>query len=159
MTEQDITQRSVVHASFTLERSYPVSPDRVFAAFADPVKKARWFGWPEELQRGENEFDFRVGGREKATGGTEGGAVYGFTCTYQDIVPSERIIYTYDMVQDDARISVSLATIEFGPEGTGTRLIVTEHGAFLDALDTVEQRRAGTEELLTALGRELDEHA
>lgn len=53
------------------------------------------------------------------------------------------------------RISVSLATIEFKPEGSGTRLIVSEYGAFLDGLDTVEARRTGTEWLIGQLGAEL----
>lgn len=159
MTKEDTSERGVVHASFTLERSYPAAPARVFGAWSDPVKKARWFGWPEALQRGEHEFDFRVGGREKASGGPEGGATYAFSSIYQDIVPGQRIIYSYDMLEDDRRMSVSLATIEFLAEGSGTRLVVTEHGTFLDGLDTVDRRRAGTEELLSALGTDLVEHA
>jgi uncharacterized protein YndB with AHSA1/START domain len=34
---------NVAHATFTLERSYPVPPARVFAAWAEPAAKARWF--------------------------------------------------------------------------------------------------------------------
>ena len=34
---------NVTHATFALERSYPVPPARVFAAWADPAAKARWF--------------------------------------------------------------------------------------------------------------------
>ncbi len=33
----------------------------------------------------------------------------------QDIVPDERIIFTYDMRLDETRISVSLATVELEP--------------------------------------------
>ena len=35
-----------------------------------------------------------------------------YDARYQDIVPNERIIYSYDMHLDDKRISVSLATVE-----------------------------------------------
>jgi uncharacterized protein YndB with AHSA1/START domain len=35
--------RYVTHATFSLERIYPVPPARVFAAWADPAAKARWF--------------------------------------------------------------------------------------------------------------------
>ena len=31
----------VAHGSFSIERAYPASPERVFAAFRDPVKKRR----------------------------------------------------------------------------------------------------------------------
>ena len=33
---------SVTHSTFVIERSYPTTPERVFAAFADPAKKRRW---------------------------------------------------------------------------------------------------------------------
>ena len=36
-------EQSVIHSTFVIERSYPAKPERVFAAFADPAKKRRWF--------------------------------------------------------------------------------------------------------------------
>ncbi len=38
-----MTDRCVIHSTFSLERIYPAPPARVFAAWADPVAKARWF--------------------------------------------------------------------------------------------------------------------
>jgi uncharacterized protein YndB with AHSA1/START domain len=43
-----VTDRSVTHATFVVERSYDAPPARVFAAWADPEAKARWFASPEE---------------------------------------------------------------------------------------------------------------
>ena len=43
-----MTDRSVTHSTFVVERSYDASPARVFAAWADPGAKARWFASPEE---------------------------------------------------------------------------------------------------------------
>jgi len=43
-------QRSVTHSTFVIERSYAVTPERVFAAFADPEKKRRWFVDDEESE-------------------------------------------------------------------------------------------------------------
>ncbi len=73
-----------------------------------------------------------------------GGPVHSYEARYQDIIPNERIVSTYDMHLDGARISVSLATIEFKPAGTGTRLILTEQGAYLDGHDQPEMRPSGT---------------
>ena len=71
-------------------------------------------------------------------------------------MPNERIIISYDMHLDDKRISVSLATVELKPKGSGTRLVFTEQGAFLDGFDDPGQREKGTLDLLDALGAELE---
>jgi uncharacterized protein YndB with AHSA1/START domain len=150
-----VTSRSVAHATFVIERSYPVPPARVFAAFADPVAKARWFGAPTEDGNPDLELDFRIGGREVNRGGPAGGPVFTFDALYQDIVTNERIITTYYMLMDDVRISVSVATVEFSADGDGTRLVFTEQGVFLDGHDTAAQREQGTRELLDSLGKAL----
>ena len=149
-----MTERSVTHASFVVERDYDASPDRVFAAWADPAAKARWFRGTEEAPD-EYELEFRVGGRELNRGAGPDGQMYTYEGLYQDIVPDERIVYTYDMHMDDQRISVSLATVELRPAGDGTRLILTEQGVFLDGMDNVKQREQGTHGLLDKLEAEL----
>ena len=57
------------------------------------------------------------------------------------------------------RISVSVATTEMRPDGGGTRLLVTEYGAFLDGLDSSEQRHQGTEWIMDQLGAWLEKQA
>jgi uncharacterized protein YndB with AHSA1/START domain len=44
-----IKERSVTHGTFVIERSDPVSAERVFAAFADPARKKRWFAEGEGI--------------------------------------------------------------------------------------------------------------
>ena len=116
-----MTDRSVTHATFVLERGYDASPARVFAAWADPAAKARWFAGPEEWGPDEFELDFRVGGREVSRGGPQGGPVHRYEARYQDIVADERIVYSYWMHMDETLISVSVATVELQAEGSGTR--------------------------------------
>jgi uncharacterized protein YndB with AHSA1/START domain len=150
-----MTQRSATHATFTIERHYPVHPARVFAAFADPEAKARWSDSPDVVPAGDPaEFDFRVGGHERFGVKLIDGPTYGYDAVYYDIVADERIVYCYEMYADGARISVSVATIEFTEGGDGTTLTYTEQGAFLDGLDKAEDRKQGTEELLDGLMKE-----
>ena len=131
-----MTERSVVHSTFVIERVYPAAPAKVYLALSDPDAKRRWFADPDSPTPSRYEMDFRIGGKEVNAGGPKEGPIYIFAATYQDIVPNERIVYSYDMLAGDVRISVSLATIELRPEGTGTRLVLTEQGAFLDGHDT-----------------------
>jgi uncharacterized protein YndB with AHSA1/START domain len=144
-----MTERSVTHSTFTIERDYDAPPARVFAAWSDPEAKAQWFG------ASDFELDFRVGGREINRGGPDGGPVFTYQALYQDIVEGERIVYTYDMLMDDTRISVSVSTVEFAAVGDGTRLTYTEQGAFLDGHDTPEQREGGTGTIFDKLGEVL----
>jgi uncharacterized protein YndB with AHSA1/START domain len=150
-----MAERSVTHATFVVERTYDAPPARVFAAWADPAAKARWFAGPEDWEAAGHELEFRVGGREVSRGGPQGGPVHTYDARYHDIVPDERIVSTYELHVDGTRISVSLATVEFKPAGAGTRLTYTEQGAFLDGHDTPAQREQGAGALLDALGAEL----
>lgn len=150
-----MTTRSVLHDTFTLERHYDVPPTRVFQAFADPAAKAQWFTGPSDWKQYESSFDFREGGGEVSVSGPDGGPVIAFRTLYQDIVPDQRIVYTYEMAMDGKRISVSVATIELRPDSGGTKLILTEQGVYLDGLDSPKLRIEGTEGLLDSLGKYL----
>ena len=144
-------------AELRIERRYETRRAEVFAAWSSAEAKARWFMGPDEWQREPLELDFRVGGRERSVGGAVGGPVYTCNAIYWDIVEPERIVYTYEMLEDERRISVTLATVELAADGNGTRLVLTEHSAFLDGLVDPSLREQGWGSLLDALGRALAE--
>lgn len=149
--------RTVVHDTFVLERRYPASAQRVFGAWASQAAKDQWFGPDEQVEAFEHALDFRVGGRETIHARIVGqDATITLDALYQDIVDGQRIVYSYEMTMNGRRISVSVATIEFLSEGSGTVLILTEQGAYLDGLDTRAQREEGTVALLDQLGTYLD---
>ena len=148
--------RSVVHGAFHLERAYDATAEEVYRALSDEAAKSRWFFGPEGWRLIERTMDFRVGGRERVKGGFDGGVTTTFDAVYHDIVPRERIVYTYEMHLDDRKISVSLATLQIKPEGRGgTRLTVDEQGAFLDGYDDAGARERGTSELLDKIAASL----
>ncbi len=144
--------RYVTHATFSLERSYPVPPARVFAAWAEPAAKARWFA-PGPDSR--HQLDFRVGGSEVAHGGPEDGPVMTFESLYRDIVPGERIVYTSTLSADGDVMAVSVTTVEFSTAEGGTRLVLTEQDACLDGREEPVWREHGTAAQLDVLAAEL----
>jgi uncharacterized protein YndB with AHSA1/START domain len=148
-------ERTVTHGTFVIERSYPVTPQRVFAAFSDPAKKRRWFAEDDEPEIDEFEMDFRVGGVERKRFKVK----IGFICTnhtvYLDIVPNSRIVFAYTMSAGDHRFSSSQATVELLPTEKGTDLIFTEQGAYFEGSDGPQMREGGWRELLKQLETEL----
>jgi uncharacterized protein YndB with AHSA1/START domain len=147
--------RSVVHATFRIERTYPASAAQVFKALTEPAAKAKWFTGGTGYTLLAREMDVRPGGREHVKGRWESGVVSTFAAVYHDVVADERIVYAYEMHLDDRKISVSLATMEIIPAGTDTQLVMTEQGAFLDGYDNVSSREHGSNFLLDALGKSL----
>lgn len=147
----DKKQHSIVHGTFTLERTYPVKPEKVWAAFSVPEHKKKWFGG-DDWQQLEEKFDFRVGGVEVSIGKHASGVVSAFECRYYDLIENVRMVYAYQMHLDGKKISVSLATIELEQVGSSTKLTMHEDGAYLDGYDDNGSRRGGTEWLLGKLG-------
>ncbi len=147
-------ERSIVHATFTLERTYPLPPARVFEAWADPKIKARWFaGSPDNY-----EMEFRPGGIEHNHAVHEGKRMT-WESLYREIVHGERIVYTSVLSEDDTVATASLTTVEFVDDGGGTKLVLVEAGAYLDGREQPAWREEGTGDWLEALGRHLKEEA
>ena len=119
------------------------------------MAKAKWFTGPDGFTQLAREMDVRPGGRELLKGRWAGGVVSSFEAIYHDVVVDERIIYSSAMHLDQRKISVSLSTFELKPAATGTRLVLTEQGAFLDGYDDAGSRERGSGHLLDALGRSL----
>ncbi len=155
-----MTDQSVVHSTFVIERTYPTTPERVFDAFADPNKKRRWFAERSGAPLEEFKMDFRVGGVDRIRtllpqDSPFPGVALENNTSYQDIVPNRRIVLAYTMTLGDQRISASLATVEFLPTEKGTDLIFTEQSAFFPGADGAERREEGWRKLLEALANEL----
>ncbi|MBL3684232.1 hypothetical protein F2981_08585 [Sinorhizobium meliloti] len=119
-------------------------PEQVFEDFADPAAHDRWFvkadNWPSpNIAR----LPHRRPGKRPVQPGRK---VFYFNETiYLDIVEnggSSRPIPW----RGRAALSASIATVDLIPEGTGTRVVFTEQGAFLDGLERVEYRREGWEQ-------------
>jgi uncharacterized protein YndB with AHSA1/START domain len=159
--EEAMAERSVIHDTFAIERTYPAGRPRVFAAFASEEAKDAWGDTGDlghaEPATGPAEFDFRIGGHERF-GNVYQGVSYTYDALYYDIVPDQRLVYSYEMYADGVRISVSVTTIEFADSGEGTTLTWTEQGVYLDGIDGEDAprlRQEGTTEILDGLAKYL----
>ena len=148
----NVTERSQIHATFVIERTYPVPVEAVWHALSDNDVRDQWFGAGDAFDVQEKSHEFRVGGHGIEQGQWHGGPRSRFTSTYTDIVDLQRIVFTYDMWVEERHMSTSLTTIVLEPDGDHTRLTYTEQGVHLDGLDSPEGREEGTKGLLEQLG-------
>jgi uncharacterized protein YndB with AHSA1/START domain len=158
--ENVMAEQRTIHSTFVIERNYPQTPERVFAAFAQPARKRRWYAEGDhEIQ--EFELEFRVGGNERFRYRfKEGHPIAGSEIlnegTYQDIVPEKYIVMTSKMSLNGKPIIVMLATFEFLSAETGTDLILTHQGTFLASMPGPQMIEEGWRTLLDRVAKELE---
>lgn len=147
-------ERSQIHATFVIERTYPVPVAAVWHALSDSHARDQWLTAGEAFQAAEKSHEFRVGGHGTEEGQWRDGTRSRFRSTYTDIVDQQRIVFTYDMWVDGKHLSTSLTTIalEPDPDRDYTHLTYTEQGVHFDGLDSPEGREEGTKGLLSQLG-------
>jgi uncharacterized protein YndB with AHSA1/START domain len=148
----NVTERSQTHATFVIERTYPVPVEAVWHALSDNDERDQWFGAGDAFDVQEKTHEFRVGGHGTEEGQWHGGPRSRFISVYTDIVDLQRIVFTYDMWVEERHLSTSLTTIVLEPDGDYTRLTYTEQGVHYDGLDSPEGREEGTKGLLDQLG-------
>lgn len=165
-----MSRPSTDHGTFVIERAFAAPVERVFAAWSDAETKRRWNACHDDWKTVEHRLDFRVGGEEMNDVVRPDGVVHAFRARFHDIVPGERIVYSYDMHVGDVRISVSLVTITFERSAPRkarsakiaseeTRMTFTEQVVFLDGHGDLDERREGTEVGLARIAPELDRGA
>jgi uncharacterized protein YndB with AHSA1/START domain len=139
----------VTHSTFTLERRYPASVERVFEAWANPEARKRWMA-----QGAEHSQDFVVGGLETVKGFDGQGRPLTYEARYAEIVPNERILTTSTLHTEDQLSTVSVTSVEFRADDAGTLLVLTEHGVYLAGQEQPAWREHGTGQQLDTLAAE-----
>lgn len=156
-----MSDETIQQGAFDIEQVYPQPTARVFAAFAEPGLKRRWFAEGLDHEVEHFAMQFEVGGREQAhfrlkPGNPYSGTVLIHEGVFLDIVPQRRIVIASTMAFGEQRFSASLATFQFQPDGReGTRLLFNHQSVYFEGGDGPERRKEGWLHLLSCLKREL----
>ena len=149
------TSRCVTHETLTFERTLKVTPQRVFAAYADVAARARW-GVPSDTAAiVYSAANFTVGGQDDYRCGGKDDLRFSGITRYEDIVRNQRIVYVESISTQGKLLAVSLITWELLPHANGTRLIITDQLTALDGSDIGAGTRFGMNAALDNLAREL----
>ena len=105
--------------SLTLKRRINAPPEKVYAAWTDPEKIARWFG-PSQVKAGsvQAEIDLRVGGRYRISFESGDGEYFQVDGVYREVTPNARIAFSWawhSTPERELQVTVSLQ-----PDGGGT---------------------------------------
>jgi uncharacterized protein YndB with AHSA1/START domain len=150
-----MSRSTIFPTSFTIERRLPGPPQKVFAAWADPAARRRWSDCHPDALENDFALDFRPGGEGLHRVVYADGAVQVVRMHHFDVVEPLRAVYAYEITLDGRRLSVSLVTVEFRPEGEGALMAYGEQLAYLDGHYDIEERIHGTHEGFDRLELEL----
>lgn len=134
-----------------IEKLYPVSPERVFAAWASAEAMLAWSAPPEGWTMHCDAFALTVGHTDEWRFGVIGKTPYINRNQYSAIEPGRRIAYTTTLslgrqLQFAGAVCVTLESVS-----GGCRLVCTETGIHFDQ-DDREGHREGWSAMLDALG-------
>lgn len=154
-----MNRKPIHHASFSVERAYKSSRARVYKGFTDNASRRRWLiesdGWT--IHHIDAPSEVRPGAVESSKFSPPGAEiVLTNDTTFLDVQEDERLIFAYAMTLEGEPLSSSLTTVEFLDDGNGSRIVLTEQGAYAGDED-VAGRKHGTSLLLEALAKEIGE--
>lgn len=134
-----------------LSRQLSASPERVFKAWLDPVAFKSWFKPNPSIEVTTVEIDPRVGGEYRFVMAGGDGQEYVGAGVYEEIVPSEKLVFTWKPCgePDTTRVTVSLR-----PSGSGTELTLTHE--LLPSAESRDNHEKGWTSCLDSLVKHAD---
>ena len=136
-----------------ITRSFDAPRELVFKAHTDPNWIAQWWG-PRIYTTIVDKLELRPGGSWRILNRDKDGNEYGFHGTFREIVPSERITWTFEFEGMPGHVTVE--TVTFEDVGSGTTK-VTARAVYDSVGDRDGMLQSGMEEGLDDSYRRLDE--
>ena len=122
-------QRLATKPALTLERHYPVAPEKVWRAWTDPQAVSKWWGPGPGEPVSAAELDVRVGGRFRIVFGGPDGKAHECAGVYREVVPNRRLVFTWSWPRTTPE-RISVVTVEFRAAPQGTDLVFTHEELF-----------------------------
>jgi uncharacterized protein YndB with AHSA1/START domain len=138
----------------TLERTYPVAPEKVWHAWTNAEAVKRWWGPGGPQPVSVAELDVRVGGRFRIVFGGEQGRDHEVQGLYKEVVPHRKLVFTWTWPNSTPERE-SLVTLLFKAVGKGTELQFKHEQLFDDTVR--DNHKAGWTEAFGKLERFLDQ--
>jgi len=119
----------VTRPSLTLKRRLDAPPAKVYAAWTDPEKIARWFG-PAQVVAGSvrADIDARIGGRYRVSFKMADGGHNEVAGVYREMVPNQKLSFSWAWHSTPER--ESQVTVSLKPDGDGTLLTLLHEQLF-----------------------------
>jgi uncharacterized protein YndB with AHSA1/START domain len=118
----------LIEPSLTLKRRLKAAPQAVYDVWTDPTKIVKWFG-PDSGPVEHAAFDVRVGGKYTVIFRTEDGEQHQVSGVYREVIPNEKLVFTWAWRSTPERESV--VTLQIKPDGDGS-LLTLQHEKFFD---------------------------
>ncbi len=137
----------------TFQRTFSAPREKVFEAWTDPEALKQWFGPHDDFQIPSVEVDAKVGGKYRFVLISPDGNNNTVAGTYREVVPGEKLVFTWSWVEGGMDIGETLVTVEFREDGEQTEVSITH-----EQLPNEEARQAhsdGWNGTLARLGRYL----
>jgi len=103
--ESDLVITVVSDTELLITREFNAPRDLVFRAMTDPVLLARWWG-PRQYRTVVDTMDARPGGKWRMRNIGADGVEHAFRGEFRELVPSERIVWTFEYEPLPGHISV-----------------------------------------------------
>lgn len=133
----------VTHDTVVFERVFPVSPDRLFQAYADPREREIWSPPFEGVEVKIDRSDVRSGGSETSRCGPSGDLKWRMDLSYHRVEPGAHICFTETLREGDMLMTVSQSTFEISAAPEGCRLRLTDQVASYIGADGIEGHKEG----------------
>jgi uncharacterized protein YndB with AHSA1/START domain len=121
--------------TLVIERTFRAGRATVFAAWTHPEVLRRWWGAGPDWTSPEVEVDLRPGGRYRlAMADPEAGATYTVVGEYIEVVPPERLVYTWRWETPGSPTGdlTTLVRVAFHDTDDGGTRVVLNHTGFAD---------------------------